>query len=1466
VSSFHRSFLQEDGRDGSRAWLAAFGKHPGWDDHIDDLGVETESLALAKQLIYLQGISSQIDSGAWEKLEPGSRLDGFDHLFLWQRGRNCLLGCIVSSVDGKGRARYPMIVCAHVVDVALGRVLTELCPLVENAMSAARAAATADAVRQILTEARETLRRSLAAPPLGPAGPMPAPIPILSPILGGAALHRILYQIKNHFAPWAAGRGSDDPHEQNVLLRVPQAVAGAAEGLGLWANFVGSQLSETAPRLLIWSRAGTWLDAIAGQPAPADFFGLRANTRALPCASDVPYEMDAAFRTEAEALIAGAADGGEPHRSIFGLTDNAPPVRKLAQRAASASQAAGEKLQHRLEDIRANLRQPKRGWLLWAGVALVAVLVVVVAAKLLRRPSPTPQAIARPAATAQSTANTEIRAPWRALCAAYYEWLGGLRTALNDAARRSRWTADEQLRTGVLGPLGAVGAPRTELDPRVLSASKTPLPELGNEPPPAIATGEGAERVLAAAAAVVAVEKALTSWPTLARARADREKLLAHGWTNAVSSINLPETLPLNATLAAAIDATLGEAQPLAQARESADAWAVDLRQLRDAGDPALRSAAEAMVKDASGATSLKALEEKMAQFRGELAPVVALLAAEWTPGRIDRVRFLKERGERWAEGLGPVALLKQWTASVSDYAEIGDAASALPTTEWQKGLADVQRLRGELATVASGPEADKFGGRQRELEQAWEALRGQRLVRKESFRLGEAARTVLVDLARLSSDLSGEVARRVDPAGWMQQLRTINFAESPVIQAEWHRQREDWLQASNTQALKADLRQFVAARARADRVERFLRQLAVSAALPEGFPADEVLDDALARDLKVRLHSAREHALTKLVEMAAWTAEGPAESEEEFWRKPTVRPVISDYLQVYDRLKGFGTDITRIEVFLQDGEAWQGLPKGMFDKWRGDWATPDTFAGLPRISAMIQRATTLDGLCALKDRALLVAAVQRQSLAEAITAWRRLGELPNWLHDSADFTTEEQLVAVLKQKVDAELKNPNHRSSLHGELAKRLRDRWQAALQRANAEADFIRLFTALTWFGVSESELTPAHQFNLLLHQLRAGRWTSLSKADARAARDDAILALSRATGTEPHRIQTLTEQLRAVDFETGSVDLATVGPAKVDWKLESAADPDRPVYTWTIGARTHRLEFVRLPVAGLNVYFCATEIPVQLFLDWVEYRTLGKQVIAAQQLMLDDFGSGRPARGPRSVIARKDGASWRLSRATSGWRDASTERISPAENEPRPSELSPINYVSFAAAQLFAGDLNCRLPTSEEWQSAAQVERTAGAARTRPNLRDARWGRQMEFQNGLVDKVWPDSDVFVPAALVAKVPTGSQAKIAGADDDGVLWFSEVRHSATPPPWHVIGNVAELVIGPGGKPGVIGGSALSAPEMIPEQFWEIDRGNERRGFADVGFRPAFTVGELSGAARVQSILANTAFQPVTK
>src|SRR5262249_35748729 len=125
VSQFLKKFLADDAsrlpaQNGRYLALGVFGKHPGWDDHIEDLGLETETLNLAKRVLYIEGVGGQIDAGAWEKLDPAQRTDGFNHVFLWQRGGQFLLGRMWSSSDGKGRTRYPMVLCAHCIGASLG--------------------------------------------------------------------------------------------------------------------------------------------------------------------------------------------------------------------------------------------------------------------------------------------------------------------------------------------------------------------------------------------------------------------------------------------------------------------------------------------------------------------------------------------------------------------------------------------------------------------------------------------------------------------------------------------------------------------------------------------------------------------------------------------------------------------------------------------------------------------------------------------------------------------------------------------------------------------------------------------------------------------------------------------------------------------------------------------------------------------------------------------------------------------------------------------------------------------------------------------------------------------------------------------------------------------------------------------------------------------------------------------------
>ena len=123
------------------------------------IGVDTETLAYIKQTLYVTGIGRQIDSGAWEKLEPEKRQEGFDHTFLWLRAGHVVLGQLWSSKDGKGRAKYPMVLCVDGERVSPRLMLSLVRPGLQNLRDACKAATTADQVAGHCRAAQEELRK-----------------------------------------------------------------------------------------------------------------------------------------------------------------------------------------------------------------------------------------------------------------------------------------------------------------------------------------------------------------------------------------------------------------------------------------------------------------------------------------------------------------------------------------------------------------------------------------------------------------------------------------------------------------------------------------------------------------------------------------------------------------------------------------------------------------------------------------------------------------------------------------------------------------------------------------------------------------------------------------------------------------------------------------------------------------------------------------------------------------------------------------------------------------------------------------------------------------------------------------------------------------------------------------------------------------------------------------------------------
>jgi hypothetical protein len=215
-------------------------------------------------------------------------------------------------------------------------------------------------------------------------------------------------------------------------------------------------------------------------------------------------------------------------------------------------------------------------------------------------------------------------------------------------------------------------------------------------------------------------------------------------------------------------------------------------------------------------------------------------------------------------------------------------------------------------------------------------------------------------------------------------------------------------------------------------------------------------------------------------------------------------------------------------------------------------------------------------------------------------------------------------------------------------------------------------------------------------------------------------------------------------------------------------------------------------------------------------------------------------------------------------------------------------PMQYLPAPTALYVAARLGCRLPTSDEWNAAYALTPRDAAW----NLRDQTWERQRRHvadSGGRLE--WPDAGAFWPRDYKGPRRTGADAEVQRTRDNN-LWFREVDDgggSGGAVFQNLVGNVAELVWDdPRGfeqmrdrslpavyklleqqpdKLFVIGGSALSAPELDATQPLPVDLGRSDAppsawaGYADVGMRLAFSapstpVQRLLSMLREQSYL----------
>lgn len=350
-------------KDAPAIYLAAFGKHPAWDDHIEDIGIETEFLAKVRRMLYTDAISGNIDSGAWEKLADDQRLAGFAHDFVWWLGplgkdaSRVVVGRLWSSRDGKGRTKYPMAVFAQSTGIAPAVMAREVLPALAALERRCIEATTADAVRAAIDQTREDLRSRFTRSQT-PSADTPAevlsPSDVASyvdreelgvrigPVREGFA--RAMYAVEREMGAFLPLGGDSRkskslavkaPDTKGAHIRLPALAPSSQDTALVWISLLSRRLTEGASILAIAPRNEGFVDVIVGDPGAAQLYGVRATLKGFPLTTDVPYVIDDAFRQKVAEMVARwtGATPPPPPPPPPAATPTRPPEKPAPQAA-----------------------------------------------------------------------------------------------------------------------------------------------------------------------------------------------------------------------------------------------------------------------------------------------------------------------------------------------------------------------------------------------------------------------------------------------------------------------------------------------------------------------------------------------------------------------------------------------------------------------------------------------------------------------------------------------------------------------------------------------------------------------------------------------------------------------------------------------------------------------------------------------------------------------------------------------------------------------------------------------------------------------------------------------------------------------------------------------------------------------------------------------------------------------------
>ena len=1367
----------KDDRAAPQVFLAAFGKHPGWDDHIEEIGVETEHLASLKQLLYVQGIGGTIDAGAWDDLTDVQRIDGFEHVFLCRTPGDLVIGRLWSSTDGKGRSRYPMVVCVQCTNLPLPWVMREVLPVLAEVENRCKEVTTAAEVVAITDQVRKQLRDLAESDDIGDSAFVLSPRSVVeladrSEMLDGhEGLLRILYQMDRETSDYARGSfaaAARDGSLRPVQMRVPACGESPDDVIPRWLEFFFTRLDPAVQVWAIYRLGQPWLDVIIGDPAPNQFFCFQASREALPLASEIPYTLDDDFRARANQFIDDARSGKMEQTVLTPVGATPRRLRKDAGEVSDAIASMGRSKTFRMALI-----------VIAALILLAGLLVAVVT----YWPSSLPQNAPRPGgkSTNGSTMAPADANAWRELCMESYVWFAPFLADANKT-RVARWRSDPHLARTIVPVFRKVLDQELELDPkRIAAVTGRHLKNLAQEPPASARTPEAIAKTARAVEALREIRQSLSAeaWPALARlkelARTYRKRnwLLQANYLDAVASraehITSPEPSDQVPDLPGRITEVLEASGKAAELEDLWDEVQQQAKVLRDSGNAVLARFGD-YVKVSARSTVGKGTLRDLAAMGGRLkdarslgGPIVAYVQGNWRE-EVDMTIVDKDpvlSGPVSVADLASGEIFPRWLASIrsEQFATLDPSADPRVKDNWtpsrRQELAAITGKIDDLRKKYSSPEAAGLQKQLAVLQAKQETLLALRWDREHKNRITRETAEFSAEVVQLARQCGQALARAAGGReAYVANIPPKVSSLSAAINSYWSERIAELVKIEDTARLTTKV----------EKLEEDLVELDDQLpSKPLAIAKDKDWNGLLAGPVTM---DQRESALKKALAAMEWkddqivrnatfeAAVRECRAELEIWRKQIVE-VMKSFNAIEDvMILGGGLDekpTGQDRSVAQLWSTWQAKPI-----WQVSAVVEALQPVTERIALLeqVEKLDTPDKLIACADKI----ATDRFEAARAV--WKRLGQLPGWPASPEQFNQERNLHRHLKTVYDQiQEKHPARGKQLVAELVAQTRLRWQTFFLTLSDPVQIDVAVARMPQFFLDADQaaaLSPATEFRLVLRDLRQELLVATPPKEDQAVRKrirDFVATVRELSGIPNAKsvASLLTELSKLAEVRDEGADLTRAGPALAGWTPRASRDGSSVRYDWPGDSGSlYAMEFLRVAPPGKPAsYLGTTETSVGLLIKVVAQQ---KQWSSFRKLMRASDSTEVDTRlGPHTWDISPGGelvVATALAKLPTGFSAADFYYV--GAKVPKPKAALPVQYVSPVGAIYFARMLGCRLPSSDEWAAAAALKVVpTGVA----NLRDQTWQRQkahiqkLEEGGGLSapENYYPDAGSF-------------------------------------------------------------------------------------------------------------------------